>query len=222
MAVREPVKVGQQHQTLRDAVVDELRTLIIEGTLDPGQRLIERELATQLDVSRIPLREAILQLESEGLVQRLPRRGSVVAVLTREDVGELFDIREALEALAAGLAAVRRDPDALARLRRNLDQVAAATTRRQAGMVARLNVLFHQDIVQASGNKTLVAMMAPLHSRMHWLFRMAAASTSDLAALGGNHAEIYEAIAGGHRATAERLTRRHVIEMREPTLAFLP
>ncbi|MBN9620966.1 MAG: FCD domain-containing protein, partial [Actinobacteria bacterium] len=109
-----------------------------------------------------------------------------------------------------------------ARLRRNLDQVAAATTRRQAGTVARLNVLFHQDIVQASGNKTLVAMMAPLHSRMHWLFRMAAASTSDLAALGGNHAEIYEAIAGGHRATAERLTRRHVIEMRgdhnEPAL----
>src|SRR3954468_19170524 len=97
--IRETAKVGSAHQTLADAVTNELRELIVDGVFPAGMRLVEHNLADQLEVSRVPLREAIMQLEAEGLVRRIPRRGTVVATLTATDVVELFEVRESLEAL---------------------------------------------------------------------------------------------------------------------------
>lgn len=219
--VREVASVGTTHRSLSDQIFAELRELIVEGVLTPGQRLLERDLATQLTVSRIPLREAILQLEAEGLVQRAPRRGTVVATFTREDVSDLFDIRVPLESLAAGLAAKRATPASLEVLNEKLLQLIEATHARQESALARLNVEFHIEIVRASGSPLLVAMMSPLHGRLHWLFRKLLTGGMNPTKLCVEHQEIYQAIADGDHERAERLARDHIVETREPTMAQL-
>nr|WP_254896839.1 GntR family transcriptional regulator [Amycolatopsis sp. Hca4] len=116
----------------RQRVREELRERILTGRLRPGDRLVERELAEDLGVSRVPVREAIRSLEAEGfLVVQSPRR-VVVRQLARVDVEELFDVREALEGLAAGLAASRASAAELKRLERALADAARATSRGDA------------------------------------------------------------------------------------------
>ncbi|WP_320781998.1 GntR family transcriptional regulator, partial [Streptomyces sp. CRN 30] len=107
---------GAPRGSLCGRAYDTLRRRIVEGELQPGQRLVERDLAAELEVSRIPLREALRLLEADGLVVLVPRRGALVAPFAPADVRHLFDVRESLEALAARLAAGRTGPAGLARL----------------------------------------------------------------------------------------------------------
>ncbi len=100
--------VGRVHQPLRSLVSDELRRLVVTGELPPGSRIVEDRLAERLGVSRNPVREALQALAAEGFVEILPRRGAVVAQITPEQAEDLFDVRTALEPLAARLAARRR------------------------------------------------------------------------------------------------------------------
>ncbi|MDG4864320.1 GntR family transcriptional regulator, partial [Streptomyces sp. T-3] len=117
---------GSQRGSLRDRAYETLRRRIIEAQLQPGQRLVERDLAAELEVSRIPLREALRRLEADGLVLLVPHRGALVAPFTPTDVRDLFDVRESLESLAARLAAERADAEGLERLRVRLDAARAA------------------------------------------------------------------------------------------------
>jgi DNA-binding GntR family transcriptional regulator len=220
-AFRETAKVGSAHPTLADAVTNELRELIVDGVLSAGTRLVEHNLADQLAVSRVPLREAIKQLEGEGLVRRIPRRGTVVATLTATDVDELFDVRESLEALAAGLAALRADRADLAILAGYLDQAQLLSQRGEANEIARLNVTFHAGIIKMARSTLLEGLMAPLQSRMRWLFRILTASNQDQVLMCQEHSEIYEGIASGDRQRAEKLAREHIARTREPTLRVL-
>jgi DNA-binding GntR family transcriptional regulator len=93
------VPIGLAHTPLRDQTRDVIRQRIINGRLSPGTRIVERELGAELQVSRVPVREALRMLESEGFLEVVPRRGVVVKTLTRRDVEELFDVRVSLEVL---------------------------------------------------------------------------------------------------------------------------
>src|SRR5688500_3082861 len=97
-------------QVLRHDVADAIRSAIAGGVLKPGQRVLEVELAEELGVSRLPVREAIRQLEHEGLLVSQPHRGTFVAQVTPDDIREMFSLREALESLAARLVAARATP----------------------------------------------------------------------------------------------------------------
>lgn len=100
-------RLYRNKKPLRDIVGEHLRNSIYDGTLPPGTRLVEQELAQQYSVSRLPVREALRILHNEGLVEHLPTRGVVVRTLDRRQVSELYDLREALEVLAARQAAAR-------------------------------------------------------------------------------------------------------------------
>lgn len=160
-----PVTSASERQPLaatRQRVREELRERILTGRLRPGDRLVERELAEDLGVSRVPVREAIRSLEAEGfLVVQSPRR-VVVRQLARVDVEELFDVREALEGLAAGLAASRAGAAELKRLERVLADAARATARGDAARITVLNSRFHDEIVAIAGNALLTTMLQPL------------------------------------------------------------
>lgn len=106
----------EPQQTARDRVADLLRTAILQGQMRPGQRLPEMDVAQQLNVSRMPVREAFGILESEGLLSRTPNRGVVVADVSLEDVEEVYWLRALLEGLAAEQAAPRLQDAQLARL----------------------------------------------------------------------------------------------------------
>ncbi|ROO87000.1 GntR family transcriptional regulator [Actinocorallia herbida] len=210
-------------QSLSERVYAWLREQILNGRFAPGQRLIERELAELMQVSRVPLREALPLLENDGFVKLLPRRGAVVTQPTLRDIDELFDVRESLEVLAARLAARRAaaDPgapdvlalaDCIQRARRALADGDDATA-------AAANVAFHRQIVKASGHLLLHDLMQPLDGRMEWLFRMT--GDRDLTLQCAEHEQLYEALRTGNVDLAGSLAFVHVASGRAPSLRTL-
>lgn len=205
----------QAYERLKDEIIGLRRP--------PGQRLVERELAMELGVSRIPLREALRLLEAEGLVVIVPRQGALVAPFTAADVRHLLDVRESLEVLAARLAADNAGNAEGADLAPARGALTAARTAMDAGddrAVADANARFHEAVVTLSGNPLLQSLMQPLAARLRWLFHLA--YTEDVTVqLCEEHEEILSAIATGDADRACTLAHRHVRATREPTLAMV-
>lgn len=107
-----------EYLPLRDVVFYTLRQAILKGELDPGERLMEMQLAEQLGVSRTPIREAIRKLELEGLVVMIPRRGAIVAKITEKDLRDVLEVRSSLERLSTELACDRIKEETIEELRR--------------------------------------------------------------------------------------------------------
>jgi DNA-binding GntR family transcriptional regulator len=201
----------------RQRVRDELRERILTGRLKPGDRLVERELAEDLGVSRVPVREAIRSLEAEGFVVVQSPRRVVVRQLARVDVEELFDVREALESLAAGLAAARAGKPELRRLERLLADAARATSRGDAARIPVLNSRFHDEIVAIAGNGLLTSLLQPLEGRLRWL----TSQNEHWSDLLDEHHRLVDAIASGDEARAREFAAEHVRVNREVTLREL-
>jgi DNA-binding GntR family transcriptional regulator len=206
------VTIGTAHQPLRSLVCDELRRLVITGDLAPGARLVEEQLASRLGVSRNPVREALQTLASEGFVEILPRRGAVVAQITPEQAEDLFDVRLALESLAARLAARRADDATVGRLRDVLRRAREATEASELDVLAACNTEFHQLVVEAAGNDYLRLLVAPMARRVQWVFRMSAAERAPHSWT--EHEELLHAIADGDEEYAEAVARAHVTAAR--------
>ncbi|WP_458688207.1 GntR family transcriptional regulator [Nocardia tengchongensis] len=205
-------------KSLRDQAYEELRDRIIDLRLSPGQRLVERDLAAELAISRIPLREALQMLEREGLVVIVPRQGAIVAPFTVADVRDLFDVRESLEVLAARLAAERATTADLAVLRDQLNAARDATARGDQAAIAAANAGFHAVIVEISGNPLLQSLLRPLESRVRWLFHLT--KERDPGTQCEEHELLYAAIADHDPAAAAEIAYRHVASGREPSVAL--
>ncbi|MEW1697674.1 GntR family transcriptional regulator [Streptomyces sp. NPDC091278] len=212
--------IGDTHTSLRERVYVELRERIIEAEYPAGMRLVEREIADELRVSRVPVREAMQRLESEGFLSVQPRRGSVVADFGPEQAAYLFDVRENLEGLAARLAARHADPARLRDLERLLARARRAAESGRLREAVSLNADFHRRIVELSGNPLLVDLMAPLDSRLRRLFRLTSAH-SDGEPMCGAHERLYEAVRDGDEDAAEALARAHVADTRASTARLL-
>lgn len=155
---------------LRQQVLDGLRQAIISGGLEPGRRLTERELTEMMGVSRTVVREALRQLESEGLVAIIPNKGPVVRELSVTEARDLYAIRAALEGLAARLFVERADDAAVKRLAQALEVVVAAYEGGDAQQVLETKNRFYDALFGGAGNDTLSGMLAMLHARI-WRWR---------------------------------------------------
>ncbi|MFE7169650.1 GntR family transcriptional regulator [Streptomyces sp. NPDC057616] len=191
---------------IRERVLAGLRQEIISGTLRPGDRLVERELADRFGVSRVPVREAIRALVAEGFVHFETPRRAVVRRLTRQDVQELFELREALEVYAAGLAASRATPEDLAQVEKLLDLAAAATGAGDAEAITDVNSRLHDRIVAMAGNSLLTEALEPVAGRLRWMTRR----NEEWPHLLVEHRELYEAIASGDPERARAQALAHV------------
>ena len=107
----------QNHKPLREMVYEELKMQILKGSIIPGTRMMEVELAEEMGVSRTPIREAIRKLEKEGLVTIEPRRGAYASMISTEDMVEILEVRQDLEGLAAFFAADRMTESQMSELR---------------------------------------------------------------------------------------------------------
>lgn len=197
---------------LRRLVSDELRRLVITGELLPGTRIVEDRLAARLGVSRNPVREALQALAAEGFVDILPRRGAIVAQVTQAEAEDLFDVRAALEPLAARLAARRSDAAGHARLREVLERARRATDAGELDVLAACNTAFHSLIVELSGNDYLELLVAPMALRVQWVFRTSAASRAPHSWT--EHGELLRAIVARDEDYAEAVARSHVTAAR--------
>lgn len=210
--------LGQRHPRLVELVADEVRRRIVEGHWPQGHRLVETQVAEELGVSRNPVREAFRSLQAEGFVELGARRGARVAVLTAQEAGHLFDVRGALEELAAGLAARRSDPVAVGELREVIDLGLAAAADERVADLPPLNTRYHQALCAASGNPQLVAIMGPLRDRIQWVY---AARVRDRGrASWEEHAAIVEAVAAGDVAVARARAAAHIASAKEAFLAL--
>ncbi|MFC1408045.1 GntR family transcriptional regulator [Streptacidiphilus sp. N1-12] len=202
---------------VRERVQAELRERIVSGQLPPGSRLVERELAEAMGVSRVPVREAIRTLTAEGFVVALSPRRVVVRELTPKDVDELFELREALEVFAAGLAAQRATPADLRSLEQLLDQAALATGKRAAEDITDLNTRFHDRILAMADNSLLAAALEPLEGRLRRLTRQ----NEHWDQLLGEHRQLLHAIASGDPERARACALEHVRVNRDVTRELL-
>ncbi|MGW5641678.1 GntR family transcriptional regulator [Saccharopolyspora sp. NPDC003752] len=206
-----PAEEPQRDRPLREVIRDTLRIRIFEGHYAPGTRLIERDLAAEFNVSRLPVREALRMLIQEGLVAERASRGSVVARLSDKDVEDLFDVRLSLEVLACRLAAQRATPEDIARLDALLDRAADALARGSINEAHRANSEFHDEVTRIADNGFLRAALEPLQGRMHWLFR----HVTDLPELVQEHRDLLAAIASGDLERAAAQSAHHIGKYRE-------
>ena len=156
-------------QVLHQEVAVRLRQRIVEGHLEPGAKLNERELSESLCVSRTPLREAIKMLAAEGLVELLPRRGAVVALMSEQDAADTFEVIAGLEGQSGELAAERITETQLVEVRALHYEMLAAFTRRDLPTYYRLNALVHSHINAAAANPVLTQTWSNVNARLQAL-----------------------------------------------------
>jgi DNA-binding GntR family transcriptional regulator len=208
MATVTRVQPLADQQSLRERIATRLRQAIIAGELPPKARLPEPELAEQLRVSRTPLREAIRQLEAEGLVATIPRIGTFVSEITPQDTEELYALRVVIEGLAARQAAENADPEK----RRVLDEILAELAKRTHDFrrYHEISGQFHDVIAQLSGNRRLQAIYQGLALHVSRMRVLSNAVRGRPAISLRGHQRIAAAIIGGRGAEAERLMRTHI------------
>jgi len=204
--------IRSSHQPLRDSVATEIRRLILDGTLSPGERLIEDRLAEQLGVSRNPIREAIRILESEGFLEVAARRGSSVATLSYKQAMDLFDVRLALEPLGARLAARNPSAEGIVRMREILAHVQSNPAEYGPDTLSDLHSELHSLIFEMSANDYLIAIALPMVKRGQWLLRQSAPLLNPSA--WGEHHQLISAIEDGDEDLAESQARHHVLSVR--------
>lgn len=146
-----------------DMVYAVLHEAILSGILSPGQRLAEESFAALFSVSRTPVREAFVRLETTGMAHRVPRRGLIVGRITPQEIVEVYVVRETIDGLAAFLAAQSATPGDIAHLASINSEFARAVERGDADAMALLNLEFHTAIATAARNSLLVQFLERIH-----------------------------------------------------------
>lgn len=164
------LRIERQPQLLRQRVSERLREAIYEMRFPPGSRLIERELCELTGVSRTIIREALRELEGEGLV-RLTPRGPIVSLLTAEEVRDIYDVRAALEGLAGRACAERAAPESVRALRAALLEIEIAYKNANSSASEKLAAKsrFYESLFAGARNETLSGLLRVLHGRINLL-----------------------------------------------------
>ncbi len=201
-------RLGDRAVSLRNQVVDEVRSRIVQGLYFPGERLTEDRVADDLGVSRSPVREALHIVSVEGLVELLHRKGAIVAKPDKKRASEVFTLRSLFEPLSAREAAVHATPEDIASLREINEKAKLALENQEFAEVTRLNSEFHLGVIRASGNQFLYTLARPLYWHVQWIFQL---NVSDRAAQSIiEHNAIIDAIASGNPEAAEEAANRHI------------
>jgi DNA-binding GntR family transcriptional regulator len=205
-----PGAVARTHRyLLRDQVLDAVRAAILEGRVSAGEWLNEEVFCRQLGVSRSPLREALRQLEREGLVRAVPHRGSMVTRLTARDAAELYGVRAALESYAAELLAASADQATLVGLQAVVRGMREAIAREDTQAAVECDLQFHSRLCEASGNELLIRIHHDLIDRIRMLYHLAGLPVVEEDDFLHSHLKIVNAIASGHPEEAVRVVRDH-------------
>ena len=205
----------KDHRPLRVLVYEEIKMRILKGEIAPGQRLMEVETSEELGVSRTPVREAIKKLEKEGLVVIEPRKGTYAAKISDEDLIEILEVRESLEALAAQYAANRMKPQQKEKLVAVAQRYEKAVSDGKLSMMIKHDTEFHRILVEGSGNKTLISLIEQLQELL-LRFRYLYYDNSKRAEQNPpEHRRIVDAVMAGDEKEAYDATMAHIGSLKE-------
>lgn len=204
-------------------VIAEMRRRIISGELSAGVNLSELALAEDFGVSRTPVREALKQLQTEGLVEIRPRVGTFVTAPSRREITELFEMKELLEGAAARLLAHRGHVPELDLLRNNLEQADAAVAREDRSRYAELVQEFHDLLIQGADNTKLEAHYRTLMNQLAYsrLVNTSLSQPGRPMQSDQEHHRVLELVISKDGDSAERVMREHVRASRRALLAGL-
>lgn len=192
-----------------------LRQEILTCILSPGQVVTERELARQYKMSKTPVREALTQVCSEGLMQRLPGRGYMVALITIQDVRDLFDLRLILEVAAAERAGRNPSPALAAMLRKTSDASYHLDDPESHRLFLKMNRDFHLALAEAAGNRRLVGMMDGLLNKMDRLFYLGLRLRDSSEEMKQEHQEVVGALEAGDVEGIRAAITRQIMTSRD-------
>jgi DNA-binding GntR family transcriptional regulator len=208
------------HSMLSARVKDRILRWILEGELPPGSRIVETRVARQLGTSQAPVREALRDLATLGLVEMHPYRGARVRIPHADELVEAMEVRGELEAIAARQAAAVIDDTTLGRMQRLLDGMRDAARRGDAHGQALLNSDFHTCVIEASGNHTVQRLWVVLEPFAR-TYLTAAAPGVDLNWLAERHVAIIDALEARDPELAAAVMRNHAREAEEQVTASL-
>jgi DNA-binding GntR family transcriptional regulator len=209
----------QRRRIFREDVKEHLIDAILNGELAAGERIVETQLARELNVSQGPVREALRDLEFLGFVQTQPFRGTYVCRISNEEILQIYPIRAAIEGVAAHAAATKNDPHLLDRLRLYYDQMQEASQTGDRHAQAEANIKFHRAIVEASGNPLLYTIWDSLRLATT-TFMSAILTHRPLPELANRHQALLTALELGNPEMAERAARWHIEELRQWILEY--
>ncbi|HMN79948.1 MAG TPA: GntR family transcriptional regulator [Burkholderiaceae bacterium] len=197
---------------LPDVVYQNLRAQILSGILKPGQKLRQEELSRELEVSRVPLREAMTRLAADGLIVLNPRRGYAVTSLQSNEILEILELRAVVEEHAAYRAAYARTKEDLAEVERILKASEAVSLRsgRNIESWSQLNYQFHARIIASSGREHLARFATLLRDTVEPYIRVEVNMTGDVEEAQHDHRQLFAAYRDGDAPELARLSRLHV------------
>ncbi len=199
-----------RRMTLRREIYDRVRAALLAGEIGQDERLTETALAEQLGTSRAPVREALRELEQEGLIVSLGYRGYSPPPATTEDVRELSRLRVALERLAIGLAVERATPEDFDSLRAILSDMAAAVAAGDTERASEVDAAFHEKICEVAKHALLVRMWSSMRAQLAIAMRVVNLSHPRLSGLVERHALLLEVLESGDVAAAELAMEEHI------------
>jgi phosphonate utilization transcriptional regulator len=207
-----------QTSSLASVVQSELERMILSGELAPGAKLTEMALATQLGVSRGPLREAFRMLEEAGLVRTEKNRGVYVRDIPIDEAIEIFDLRASMEELVGRRLAESITTAQLKEIRAMVEAMERSVKAEDARGYHLLNLQFHERLVEMAGNRKLAAIYRKLIKELSLFRRLNLADGWLMPISASEHRAIVKAIAGGDREAAGRAMFDHVMESKERTV----
>lgn len=199
-----------EYLPLRDVVFNTLRQAILRGELEPGERLMEIQLAERLGVSRTPIREAIRKLELEGLVLMIPRKGAEVARISEKSLRDVLELRRSLEELAIELACQRMSDEEIDELEQAQRDFREAVDSKDVMLMAETDEKYHEIIYQGTKNSRLVQILNNLREQMY-RYRLEYIKDADKhQVLLIEHDNILKALRGRRVADAKAAMREHI------------
>ncbi len=215
------VAPGRTFRPLSEDAYDALREAILGGRLQPGQRLVEADIARQMATSRSPVREAVRKLEHEGMVEYVPRRGTIVVGLSHDDVADAYRLRAHLEAYGARLAATQASEGQLARLLEMIERMRRSAAANELEGLVAADVEFHRLVCEASGSRRLLQAWETLNPARWTRVSGLRATDLSLEQIAERHWPILAALQSHKPDHAEKIIRTHILELGERVLSGL-
>jgi len=211
----------KQPETITSAVVRHLEDAILKGKIKKGTRLVERELAEKFKVSRLPIREALRELQAAGLVRIVPRKGAVVSQISLEEVKEIYAVKCLIESFAAGEAAKRITSEEIKELRLLIDKMSHQMKKGNSYKYTEIAEKFHHMINKACGNRKLYEVYKRLNNQVLWHKINYLSSPGRIEQSFEGHKKILDALINKDAKQAESLMRKHIKDSEKALLERL-
>lgn len=204
---------------MSERVYDKLKIDILNNKLKPGEKLIETDIAEEFDVSRTPIREALKQLEQDGLITYFPQRGSVVSEISIEDALELYEVREYLEGLSIKLICLNVNRKEIKKFEEIILEMEESIGKKDYEKLYKLHSDWTETIIQLTVNKYLKTQMIGLFENLERLRRISLYNIKHTTVAYEETRDILQAIIDGDELESERLARLHVRNARKRFIA---